>query len=373
MKTVSPRVVCVVGLALAGPMACKSGSASDRMDLRSKDAANTIATREPPLEPGAPAILAAAPRANSATPVPSTKAVEATPAGDSTFAEKHEKGVLSVAFVPPDGERALSSGVDDVARLWDTRSGQIIQRFSGKAFRFQSVALAKDGSRALTSGKPGATYWELSSGNVLKTLTGQRLGVRNVALAPGENSAATAGFDGSIIVWDLDTGQERRRIADAGPVLSVGFSENGAQIRWVGDDNRACRAEVEGSAAPACAPLDGCRLDVADVRARTSVAGCRDGALVLWDSESGRKRKNWSAHKQAVTSVYWLADSGLAVSTGTDHAVRVWNAEKGKLVAERTGLTGFDTVAALSPDGGRVLYATGDGNIHLFSLPPSGR
>jgi WD40 repeat protein len=71
------------------------------------------------------------------------------------------------------------------------------------------VAVTGDGRRAVTTGGDGtARVWDLDTGAELHTLTGHTYWVTAVAVIGDGRRAVTTGDDGTARVWDLDTGQE---------------------------------------------------------------------------------------------------------------------------------------------------------------------
>ncbi len=283
---------------------------------------------------------------------------------DLAFAERHA-GVLSVAFVPPDGKFAISSGIDDTTFLWDTRTGRAIHRYAGKAFRFNCVRMTADGVHALTDGDLGANYWEVQTGKVLRRFSGPRFGFSTVALSPDERIVATSGSDG-LTFWGFDSERAVRRI-DGASALSIGYSLDSTRAFWVGVDDRLCQAEVHGHGSPTCFDIDAGRLDVADVEVDESLTGERDGDLTLWANGTGRRLRSWSANERAIDAVSFLPSRALAASAGEDRTIRVWRTDAGKLVSERQTV-GFATAVALSGDGGRVIYGTDAGDVHVWTI-----
>ena len=287
-----------------------------------------------------------------------------------TFSEHHRGGLLSIAFVPPDGLRALTSGVDNMARLWDATTGHVLKRFAGEAFSFQSLAFDQSGHHVLTAGDPSASYWELDTGNIVKTLPAQPDGVRVVALSPNGHGGATVG-GGDLVLWDLDAGTEVRRVQGVGWTLALAYSPDGGQVLWVGDDGRFCRMDTKGARPPQCIELPVTQLDTACLSDSQWVTGDREGVLTMWDL-GGHKIRRWPAHEPilrgGVVSLAFEPKKSLAVSSGPDHALRAWNTTTGAKLGEIAPLPTDFSIAAIAPDGRRVLFTTDDGGIHLWSL-----
>src|SRR5262245_54869744 len=111
------------------------------------------------------------------------------------FKNVHPGGVLSVAFLH-NGQQALSSGVDDTAQIWDLTRGFRARRFTGKEFRFQSLALSPDGRYVLSPAKDaGVRYWDLESGNDFCRLNTHGVEVSRVTISEDGRVAASNGRD----------------------------------------------------------------------------------------------------------------------------------------------------------------------------------
>jgi len=123
----------------------------------------------------------------------------------------------------------------------------------------------------------------------------------------------TCSYDGSIRVWNL---------------------ESGAQI---GDDWRDGEIAV---LAIALSP-DGKKI----------VSGSGDGAVRLWDIDTGKVVTKWTGHAGGVKSLCWNRDGGQVVSGSFDGTARVWDVESGETILGPIKI-GFRDVEAViySPD-----------------------
>src|SRR5262245_29219447 len=79
------------------------------------------------------------------------------------------------------------------------------------------LAYLPDGKRLVTGGME-ARVWDVAGDRLLRRIA-VPTGIRTLALAgPGGRALATLGYDNTIRLWDLDTGKERWRLTQPGPV-----------------------------------------------------------------------------------------------------------------------------------------------------------
>jgi WD40 repeat protein len=143
--------------------------------------------------------------------------------------------------------------------------------------------------------------------------------VRGVIHLSGEQGIITCSLDGSLRVWNLQTGKQ------------------------IGNDWR----DGESSVVTIALSLDG----------KMVVSGSDDAAVRLWDVDMGKAIAKWTGHNSGVLNICWNRDGRRIVSGSAGGAIRVWDAESGKtvLVIE----TGLENVWAViySPD--TTMIATG--------------
>ena len=142
--------------------------------------------------------------------------------------------------------------------------------------------------------------------------------VRDVIHLPDGQQIMTCSDDGSLGVWNLQTGKHIANWQDGkSHVYSIALSVDGKKV----------------------------------------VSGCFDGAVRLWSIETGKVIARWTGHTQLVWSVCWNQDGERVLSGSEDGTARVWDVETGETILEiNTGL-GCVYTATFSPD--LTLIATG--------------
>jgi WD40 repeat protein len=169
---------------------------------------------------------------------------------------------------------------------------------------------------------PAAVTEETRAIRPYRRFEGHTRAPRGVIHLPGGQRIITCSYDGSLRVWNLQTGQQ------------------------IGDDWRDGESDVNTIALS----LDGKKV----------VSGSDDAAVRLWDVDMGKVIAKWTGHNSRVWNIRWNRDGRRVVSGGDGGTVRVWDVESGKtILAIETGLSGVEAVI-YSPD--TTMIATGGRN-----------
>ncbi len=228
----------------------------------------------------------------------------------------------------PDGRHAVSSSSDKTLRVWDLESGQCLHTLEGHTNSVHSVSLTPDGRHAV-SGSSDKTLrvWDLQSGQCLQTLHGHTDQITIVVLTPDGTRAVSGSSDKTLRVWDLQSGQ--------------------------------CLQTLHGH-------TDQITIVVLSPDGTRAVSGS-DTTLRIWELESGQCLQTLQEHTNLVTSVSLTPDGWLAVSGSDDNTLRVWELESGQCLAIYHAGAAVSSVAA-SPGGDRIVYGTGDGQMHFLTM-----
>jgi WD40 repeat protein/tRNA A-37 threonylcarbamoyl transferase component Bud32 len=313
----------------------------------------------------------------------------------------HRGRCQGVAF-SPDGRLLASSDQSGAVRVRETSSGQTVLRFDAHDSRasfltkapdsqphvgsgVSRLALSPDGRWLATTGGDGSVrMWETDTGRML--WEGKERHTRTaegVAFSPDGRLLATAGWDHKVRLWDAKTGAQLRELeGHRKEVLGVAFSPDGKRIAsgswdltaklWDVETGREVRSfgphdrQVESVA---FSP-DGRRLAVA------TNAFDRPGEVKLWDAETGAELRTLQGHEYGIYQVVYSRDGRRLTTAACEGAAKVWDAITGQElfhfhpfpdVKNQLALHG----CATSPQGDRVALACRDGNVMLLDSAPS--
>jgi WD40 repeat protein len=137
--------------------------------------------------------------------------------------------------------------------------------------------------------------------------------VSGVIHLPGGQRIITCSDDGSLRVWNLESGKQMGEDWKDGEsaVRSIALSPDGKKV----------------------------------------VSGSDDGAVSLWDIDTCKVITKWMGHTRHVTSVCWSRDGRRVLSGSGDGTARQWDVESGETILEPIQ-TGHNMVfaAGYSPD-----------------------
>ncbi|KAG2341112.1 WD40 repeat-like protein [Suillus weaverae] len=160
-----------------------------------------------------------------------------------------------------------------------------------------------------------------------KTMRGHTGRVRGVAHLPDAQRIITCSFDGSLRLWDLESGAQ---------IGDEWRDEGGEEAVWT----------------MALSP-----------NGKTIASGSEDGTVRLWDVETGKVVVKWEGHTDLVTSVCWSPNGERVVSGGWDGTARVWDVKSEEPVKGLNPIkTGHEHVYAVSYSPEAIMIATGGYN-----------
>jgi len=210
------------------------------------------------------------------------------------------------------------------------------QKFEGHTVAVSGVIHLPDGQRIMTCSLDGSLrVWNLETGGQIgNDWRDGESGVYSIALSPSGKKVVSGSKDRAMKVWDLDTGKVITKWTGHGNVVtSVSWSRNGARIMSGCVDGPARVWDVESgktileiNTGLSAIYLRGAIYSPDETMI---VTGGGDDAekefLKIWDAKTGKLVKNLKGHTKDVTCLAWIPDGSTLISGSVDHSIRTWN------------------------------------------------
>lgn len=196
-------------------------------------------------------------------------------------------------------------------------------------------------------------------------------GVMSVAISPDRKRIVCGSFDGTIQVWDMETGKALgaplRGHSDA--VRCIAISSNGKLIVSGSNDHTIRMWDLETGQALGH-PLRGHITYVLSVSISPDgqhIVSSGDRTILVWDAQTGRLLfAPLVGHTDVVRSVA-ISPNGIHIVSGSDDkTIRVWNLETGEALGPLREHTDAILFLTISPDGKRIVFGSNDKIIQVL-------
>jgi WD40 repeat protein/transcriptional regulator with XRE-family HTH domain len=243
--------------------------------------------------------------------------------------------VNSAVFSPDEKSLLTADGQpDNQAHIWDIRTGAVVLTFP-IGFIPDYAIYSPDGKIVATTVNPQdgpLSLWDAASGRLLRTIQGPPGGIptAGIAFAPDGKSIATANSDHTADLWDVATGQERRRfVGHTDGVYWVAFSPDGKWLATASADRTARLWDVATGQelrrfVGHTANLNGVTFSPDGKWLATASA---DQTARLWDVATGQELRRFVGHTDAVWSVAFSHDGKLLLTGSQDGTARIWHTD----------------------------------------------
>lgn len=287
---------------------------------------------------------------------------ESRGSGDESFS-RHRGPITCVAAIPGT-RRALTSGYDGAVGMVDLDTGRI-ELVGYHDHLVNRIAVNGDGTLAASCGSDyNVLLWDLRRGELARVLYGHADDVEDFAFAGGRFGVSVS-RDWRVLVWDLETGAIVRALdGHERDVLSVACQDG--RVYTSGDDMTLrvwdlASGQLRRRWGPFQHETDSCAVD--PIRGR-AILGCDDGALRVFEIASGALLKEIPAHASGIKRVATSPSTGALLSAAYDQRVLVWNPETFALERELERRTAtWERSLNWSSDGQSILAGTFAGTV----------
>lgn len=246
---------------------------------------------------------------------------------------------------------------------------------SGHETNVESVVFSSDGRRVV-SGSHDRTVrvWDVETGEELRRLDHENW-VERVWFSIDDRQIVSGSAE-TVRVWDAETGEKLCQLNHEDPVRSLGFSASTRLLisapfthftgrRGYGPTLRVLDVETGKQ----IRQLVSCEEQVISLGFSSDglkiVSGDEGNAVRVRDAQTGEELCRLDGHGDSIWSVAFSPDNQRIVSGSFDNMVRIWDAETGEQLQQ---LVCHDLVysVAISPDGKRIASGSADTTVRVW-------
>lgn len=306
--------------------------------------------------------------------------------------KKENKNIDKIAFSPDGKTYAITHDDDYTVKIRDLETRNLRKKLTGyKEFiHLDRITLSPDGQTlAILRWNSPIHLWDVTTENLKKTFTGYKVSGRHnpnlnlardvhhsvvdcVAFSPDGKTLANGNKDGSIRLWNIDSGKLTKTLLEHqgfindlafspdGKLLASG-SEEGLILMWdlKTGTHEAFLAERMGSISCVTFSRDGSML----------AAGNTDGNVHLFDVATGTPKMTFTGHIKEIRQVLFSPDGEMVVSASWDGSVRLWDIHTGKSKITLSTPMGISWRELLFTDNGKLIAIRSEFDfIHLWNV-----
>jgi WD40 repeat protein len=172
--------------------------------------------------------------------------------------------------------------------------------------------------------------WDLETRTLLRKLESHRSTVWGLSLSPDGKRLASASFDGSVCIWDLDTGERQLKLeyTDSYSIFNVVWNVSGTQVAVCSSD-KVYIYDTTIKAKGIQRPIRHWKASVGTLRTIAShptedliATGCSSGTISIW-SWKGELIRKLEGHTQQLCAL--VPNGDFLASASNDKTVRIWS------------------------------------------------
>jgi len=279
----------------------------------------------------------------------------------------HTASINSAEF-SPDGKLVVTGSSDHTVKIWDARTGTLLNNINSFAAQVNSVQFSPDNVKIAASFVDGTVkILDPKTGRILVDLKGHTGSVWSALFSQDGKKIISYSEDRTAKIWDTKTGELMANLKHVKRVNSARFSPDGKKAVTSSEDSTAKIWDVVS--AKHIATLVDHNGVVND--ARFSADGKKivtksHTSVKIWDGETGKELVDIKGHNDIFIKAQFSPDSKKIITASTDSTAKIWDSESGKLLVVLKGHGGIVYAAQFSPDSKKIVTASWDNTAKIW-------
>ncbi|TMJ71108.1 MAG: cytochrome C [Alphaproteobacteria bacterium] len=272
--------------------------------------------------------------------------------------------------------RALTGSFDYAMMVWDVAAEEPrrLARLDDHAGAVNAVAFVPGSKLALAAGDDGTVaLWDLETGKLAHRFLGHEAKIVGLAVSADGKWAASASWDRTARLWDLAKREPGPVLSGhQGPVNAVAFSADGSRVYSASADGTiGLWSSADGSfQRPLYRHGWGINVLARLPGGERLIFGGLNGSVAVVDGETGTTVMELPAHERPVLALTVLERPGVIATGGGDGVIRVLRSADGSPIEEYRNPYGPVWALAFIADGTALYYGGLDDFATLWRIAP---
>jgi WD40 repeat protein len=277
-----------------------------------------------------------------------------------------DRGILQGIAFSPDGKQIATAELNEGVRIWNRSSLELVRNLGEKSRFAECLAYSADGKRLASGNGHDGTIrvWNVETGEEVTHFTQPGVRILSICFSPDGGRLVSGGWDGPVKVWELASGTAVVSFqADPQGVTRVAFSPDGKHLATGGTEGAKLWDSATGKLVSSRPGQSG---RVAFSPDGKLLAVSASEMVVLWEVATGKDVRLVQGHQKQISDVAFSPDGRRLVSGGWDRLVIVWDVATGRPDLTLKGHTGLVEGVAFSSDGLEVASYGREGTVKLW-------
>jgi WD40 repeat protein len=295
----------------------------------------------------------------------------------------HNGSVNAVSIIP-DGSHIISGSYDNTLKVWNLKTRGLVHTLTGHASSVNAIAVTPDGLKIISSSSDcSLKVWDLKTGEVLHTLVGHRASIKAVTAIFTKNNkwVVSGSYNDTLRVWNLETGEEFT-LGESDMVWSITATHDGQRVITASQNGtiNVWKVETWEQECTLKGHSEAVRTVAVTSDGKQIISGSSDGIIKIWKVGTWENEATFTAHTAWVLAVAATPDGKQIISASgnnlsTENLLKVWNIEKcsrpfssNNEYRTKNGHSGSVEVIAFTPDGKEMISAAKDGTFKIWEV-----
>jgi WD40 repeat protein/tetratricopeptide (TPR) repeat protein len=295
------------------------------------------------------------------------KVSDVSDGGEKLLLER--EGSIHAAVFDSDGQKLAWVTEDNTLLFWDLEADEELMEIVVDSVVYDIDLSESDEYLAAGCDDMTVKIWELKTGQLVQTLFGHTGPVLSVSFAPDGTRLASGSRDSTARVWDVASGKPAVTFArHDGPVHCVQFSPTGRRVASAGGNRHMVWSwdAITGEEAIAHRGHATVAIDLDYNADGSRMVACSADALKVWDQGRNTEVKELTRHQWWINAVAISPDNKLVVSVANDSTVKVCDAVTGELASVFRRHDGPVRNVLFTSDGKYVISSGRDGTVRIW-------